>query len=338
MKDNQVLFSIIVPAYNSAAYISKCIESVLKQSFAEFELILIDDGSNDNTLSLCEHFAQDDSRIKVIHKENGGHTSARNEGIKNAVGEYVLFLDSDDWISPQTLGVCYNEILINDPDIIVFRLQNHNSTLPYNVNISDGFYNIRDLEKCSRNDFIISEEGTYLFPKSLSGKCFRHEIILKSQIRIPQNILVGEDGAAFIDAILKSKNISVINNNEKASYYCLVRPNSISRSSDLTAFEKAMSLLIHYHCILKDANADYSDQFNRNIVAQLYTAALLVIRSGGTNNRLNNGLRGVLQNKLIFNGLHKAKFNLKGYKFILKKFIICHRLWNVARALDRRGT
>ena len=72
-----ILFSIIVPAYNSAAYIKKCIESVISQTYTDFELILVDDGSSDNTLQLCRSYADADSRIKVIHKENGGHTSAR---------------------------------------------------------------------------------------------------------------------------------------------------------------------------------------------------------------------------------------------------------------------
>lgn len=337
MKRNNTLFSIIVPAYNSGAFIERCIYSVLKQTYTAFELILIDDGSNDNTLTICESYALVDPRVKVIHKKNGGHTSARNEGLKNAIGEYILFLDSDDWLSHQTLDICYNEILINDPDIIIYRLQNHDSPLPYKVKISDGCYNIRDLEKCSYNNFIISGDGTYIFPKSLSGKCFKYEIILNSQLRIPQNILLGEDGVAFVDSILKAKTISVIANNEKACYYCFVRPNSISRSSDLTAFEKATCLLLHYYNVIKFANVDYVSQFNRNVVAQLYTATLLVIRSGGTNKQLNSGLRDATQNKIILNGLCKAKFHLKGYKFIIKQFILRYRLWWLAKLLDKVG-
>ena len=109
----QPLFSIVVPAYNSAPFIKKCIESVLAQTCGDYELILVDDGSTDDTYSVCKNYAQLDSRIKVLHKQNGGHTSARNKGLKESVGKYIFFLDSDDWLEEQTLEICEEKINIH---------------------------------------------------------------------------------------------------------------------------------------------------------------------------------------------------------------------------------
>ena len=91
------LFSIIVPVYKAEKYINECVDSVLAQTFEDFELILADDGSPDRCPEICDEYAKKDSRIKVIHKENGGASSARNSGIEAACGEYVIFLDSDDY-------------------------------------------------------------------------------------------------------------------------------------------------------------------------------------------------------------------------------------------------
>ena len=92
-----LLFSIIVPVYKAEKYISECVDSVLAQTFEDFELILADDGSPDRCPEICDEYAKKDSRIKVIHKENGGASSARNSGIDAACGEYIIFLDSDDY-------------------------------------------------------------------------------------------------------------------------------------------------------------------------------------------------------------------------------------------------
>lgn len=331
------LFSIIVPAYNSAAFIRKCIDSVLAQTYTEFELILIDDGSNDDTLSICHTYAASDPRVKVIHKENGGHTSARNEGLRNASGEYVIFLDSDDWLSPTTVEACYHEIVACAPDIIVYRMQNSDNATPYPVLLPDGHYEVRELETTFKNNFILSENGSFTFPKSLSAKCFLRDVVYRNQCEIPQDIQLGEDGAAFIGSLLSAKRISVIASNETACYFCLVRSNSVSRSTDLAAFGKATSLLLHYEKILKKSATDYAPQFNRYVVAQLYTATLLVLRGGGNSTILNHGIHNATRNPVILNGLNNAKFNLKGYRFILKKFILRHRLWGFAKLLDRIG-
>lgn len=90
-------FSFIVPIYKVEQYLSLCIESILAQTYKDFEIILVDDGSPDNSPLLCDEWATKDSRISVIHKQNGGLSSARNEGLKKAQGNYIIFLDSDDW-------------------------------------------------------------------------------------------------------------------------------------------------------------------------------------------------------------------------------------------------
>ena len=92
------LLSIIVPVYNVEKYLNRCIESIVNQTYKTIEIILIDDGSSDNSSYLCDEWAKKDSRIKVVHKQNGGVSSARNQGIKVATGEYVQFVDSDDYL------------------------------------------------------------------------------------------------------------------------------------------------------------------------------------------------------------------------------------------------
>lgn len=97
-------FSVIVPVYNVEKYLSKCLKSILNQTYGDFELILIDDGSTDNSSTICDQYESNDDRIKVIHKKNGGSSSARNEGIKYSSGDYIIFMDSDDyWASNDLL-------------------------------------------------------------------------------------------------------------------------------------------------------------------------------------------------------------------------------------------
>ena len=102
--------SIIVPVYNVEKYLSRCVDSILAQTFRDFELILVDDGSTDKSAEICDKYAAKDSRIKVIHKENGGQSSARNNGLEIAIGKYIGFVDSDDWISTDCFEYLYTLI------------------------------------------------------------------------------------------------------------------------------------------------------------------------------------------------------------------------------------
>ena len=99
--------SVIMPVYNVEKYLSRAIESILKQSFTDFEFLIVDDGSPDCCGRICDEYASRDTRIKVIHKENGGAPSARNVAMEQARGQYLYFLDSDDWAEPEMLGDLY---------------------------------------------------------------------------------------------------------------------------------------------------------------------------------------------------------------------------------------
>ncbi|WP_190284763.1 glycosyltransferase [Bacillus sp. S3] len=112
------LVSIIVPIYNVENYLSRCIDSLLNQTYKKVEVILINDGSIDNSGTICDKYAFEDSRIKVIHRENGGLSEARNTGILNATGDYILFVDSDDYIEPNSIEVLISHAIKYDLDVL----------------------------------------------------------------------------------------------------------------------------------------------------------------------------------------------------------------------------
>ena len=119
--------SIIVPVYKAETYLNKCVDSILVQTFSDFELWLVDDGSPDNCGKICDEYAAKDNRIHVIHKQNGGASDARNFGMARATGKYIGFVDSDDIIEPFMYEILYNEIKEKDADIIECRMDKFDS-------------------------------------------------------------------------------------------------------------------------------------------------------------------------------------------------------------------
>lgn len=160
--DNVAKISVIVPVYNVEKYLDRCVQSIVDQTYTNLEIILVDDGSPDNCPAMCDAWAEKDSRIKVIHKENGGGGAARNEGLKIAAGEYIAFVDSDDYISPRIyeylIGLFDEETDIAECGFITTWEDNADFDLPENGN---------DVLCCDR----VSAMG-----KTIENKCFRQVI------------------------------------------------------------------------------------------------------------------------------------------------------------------
>ena len=123
IETNKLLVSIIVPVYNVEQYLRRCIDSLINQTYQHLEIILVDDGSPDRCGEICDEYAKQDSRIEVFHKENGGLSDARNKGLDVATGDYVMFVDSDDWIEKETCEILIKNIKRYKVDVVSFGIQ-----------------------------------------------------------------------------------------------------------------------------------------------------------------------------------------------------------------------
>lgn len=175
-------FTIIVPVYNVKPYLHKCLDSVCGQTFKDVEIILVDDGSTDGSETICDKYAKKDSRIKVIHQENAGLVLARASGIKEATGDYVTFVDGDDWAAPDMLEQVQN-MSERNPDIIMFSAWNvYSDHMDQTVNsVPEGFYSRHMLEK-EVHPYLFSDRrkgfrwGTTIFAHTWD-KAFKRELI-----------------------------------------------------------------------------------------------------------------------------------------------------------------
>lgn len=200
-----VLFSIVVPIYKTEDYIEKCIDSILGQTFGDFELILVDDGSPDRCPQICDMYCAKDKRVRVIHKANGGLVSARNTGIMAAKGDYVCYVDGDDWISSDLLKTIKDKAIKYDPDMVIFHavrvFSDREELLP--KGLDEGIYYREDLEKNVIPYMLYDHRQPFchefIFPVAWN-KIYKRELLLNHYCR-DERIAMGEDSAFVFECI-----------------------------------------------------------------------------------------------------------------------------------------
>lgn len=220
------LISVIVPVYKAERYLGECVDSILNQTYESFELILVDDGSPDNSGKICDEYAKKDERVKVIHKENGGVSSARNTGIDNAAGEYIAFVDSDDTVDKQYLELMCNKLEETNSDLCFchFNIFDENSCKEYIEQIPK--YQIVDFED---EEFICFSKRFFGLKNNVMGSPWR-TLIRRScvgDIRFNPQIKICEDLVFIVNVVFNSESICSIPN---ALYQYRVNSNSAGRT------------------------------------------------------------------------------------------------------------
>lgn len=217
----QELISIIVPIYNVEKYLDRCINSIINQSYKNIEIILVNDGSTDNSLEICEKYKKNDDRIIIINKKNGGQSEARNFGLDIAKGKYVSFVDSDDLIHIDMYKILYNAIVKNKSDIAICRYKKFNS-INENSIIYESSKKKKDIViKCVNSEYALAKcLDTKEITVSAWSKLYKREIF--SELKFPCGTEM-EDWAIIVDLMHKCKKVVMI---PEALYYYFNRDDS----------------------------------------------------------------------------------------------------------------
>ncbi|MBQ8909919.1 MAG: glycosyltransferase [Oscillospiraceae bacterium] len=235
-------FSIVLPVYNVKAYLERCVQSILSQNFEEYEIILVDDGSTDGCTDLCDRLASVHSCIQVIHKENGGLSSARNAGMEAARGQYIWFVDSDDWIEPGALDRLYKTTEKQRTDIVKFQhfRVTGDQNIPVLSNAEPGMYTGE--ESCVLLHQACCSAGKFVL--SAWSHLYSRDFLRKWGLQfVSERLIASEDYLFNLQAYLMAQRVCVIG--DKLYRYEL-RPGSLSQTYKRDLPEKYTKL---YHCL-----------------------------------------------------------------------------------------
>ena len=218
-------FSIILPIYNVEKYLDRCVNSILNQQFGDFEVIMVDDGSKDTSPAICDSWAAKDSRIKVIHKKNAGLGMARNSGLERAIGKYVFFIDSDDYILPGLLNAVYKRTIEKEFEVVFYgfsRVDQNGKELSRLVpNVEqDSFFDKDYISNKLLPDFIAKNphDGSYKSIRvSAWNCCIRRETLEMNGLKfVSERQFISEDLYFYIEFFQKLSKVTFINE----AYYC----------------------------------------------------------------------------------------------------------------------
>ncbi len=228
--------SVIVPVYKAEAYLHRCVDSIVAQTFTDWELLLIDDGSPDRSGDICDEYAKKDTRIRVIHKENGGVSSARQRGLDESVGEYTIHADPDDWVEPEMLDELYNKAKEEDADMVI---------CDFICEYKSGGVIFKQQVDSYHADAILKK----MFAQQLHGSCcnklIRRECYCKYNVSFPKNIIRWEDLYVICSLLMHQIRIAYL---PKAFYHYdqMVNNNSIVRKVTKQGLDSQIQFIEHF--------------------------------------------------------------------------------------------
>lgn len=219
--DNIDKVTVIVPVYRAERYIRKCVDSILGQTYGNIELLLVDDGSPDNSGEICDEYADKDKRVRVFHEKNSGVSTARNLALDNAGGKWVMFVDSDDWLEPDCLSMCVETAEKNNLDLLQFASKRVDDE--GNILLDEKY---EDTGRLSRDEYINSADRLSV---CVGGNLLRNDIIRENHIRFDKDLKLGEDQLFIFRYTFHCKHCMKIAN---ALYNYRYNPDSATATTD----------------------------------------------------------------------------------------------------------
>lgn len=248
-------FSLILPVYNVEKYVKRCVNSLLRQEYTDYEIILVDDGSTDSSGSICDKLADKNNNIFAYHKENGGLSDARNYGMDRAKGNYILFIDSDDWVDEKLLISLHNHLNKSNVDILEFGFQkmqegNYKNTFFSYFNI--GVYDRRQIEETIL-PYTIGPKRLFCYEQNACKSVWSHvyslNFLRENNIRfVSEREILNEDYLFNLHTLLYAKSLEVTH---YILYYYDYREGSLSKRYITNEFERKLKLHREYKLLLE---------------------------------------------------------------------------------------
>ncbi|MGJ7919508.1 glycosyltransferase family 2 protein [Neobacillus sp. LXY-4] len=331
------VISVIIPVYNVEKYLSICLKSVLEQTMGDFEVLLINDGSTDNSANICEHYAQIDKRVKVFHTSNSGPGKARNKGLKEASGKYIMFIDSDDYVDQNTFKIALNIMEKNNVDLVIYSF--------YKIKLNE--IEKRELSECYFKDPFSKArflEKIWLDEEMLAStwnKIYKLDVIKKNSISFNEDFFMAEDylfNIQYIDTIEKGISIN------SPLYHYIKHENSVTTRVlynkyyiALTVYKESLKLLNKYN--IKEEK--YLNKIHSEYLTGLLRAMYETTRHGYNENlieklkEIKKCMNGKETRELLSNSLDLSMYNrfvafcLKNKQSIL--YYIAFKIRNTAK-------
>ena len=318
------IISIIVPIYNVGKYLPRCIESILNQTFNNFELILVNDGSTDNSGVVCDDYAKKDTRIKIIHKSNGGVSSARNAGLYVAKGEYIGFVDPDDYIDKNMYEKLYRLCIDNNSDIAICRFNREINGKIQNKESTEEIIELNNMEAMNE----LFKGNLYRFSlcnKLFSKKCFNDVLFPEERIH--------EDLSTTYKLFANSKKAVYIN---YCGYIYVRRENSILTS---TYNEKRLQAFIAWDEIIEFIDKNYYEIIEQVIATFTYWCVdnILYILNQVNNSKKKNNYLNIIQKYTTKFYIYIKRNNIlsRSYKLRIRIFNINYKLFILGRKIRK---
>ncbi len=289
--------SIIIPVYNGEKYIAKCLDSMCnKETVFDYEIIIIDDGSTDSTIDILENYATQYKNIKVIKNTNHGVSYSRNAGLKYAKGEYILFVDSDDFLCENWYKIIKKSMKNKIEDLVIFNLQ-------YKCNHSNPNGIIKDILNTKKCNYYLSTPWS---------KLYKREIILNNNIQFDEDIINGEDMLFNINYIAHIKTFKIINEN---IYIYRVTPNSLTKNYNKKILKSDLKYITELKSVLSKVEIINSKEI---IESEKYNGLYLILVRLSTNLLLSNAIEQIKNIDLNF---YNFKYKVDDLN-IFKKLIL----------------